>query len=196
MALKREKMKQDEERRCIVSGEVKAKEELLRFTVMPDNQVIPDFKKKLPGRGIYVTNSKKALQVAVDKNLFAKACKGKAKADKQLPELVEGLLKKKGLEAVSLAKKAGVLVTGFEKVKDALKKDKIAFILEAKDAGTDGHEKMLALAKNLETFVLYDVEELDKALDRVNTVHAAFLKSEMSKMVHNEFIRLQAFLNS
>lgn len=73
--------------------------------------------------------------------------------------------------------KAGDLVTGFEKVSEALRKDKAAFILEAKDAGADGHAKMLSLAKGVEVFALYDVEELDKALDRVNTVHAAFLKT-------------------
>ena len=44
--------------------------------------------------------------------------------------------------------------------------------------------------------MLYDVEELDKALDKVNTVHMAFLKSDMAKMVYNEFKRLNSFLNS
>ena len=43
---------------------------------------------------------------------------------------------------------------------------------------------------------MYDVEELDKALDRVNTVHAAFLKNRMSDMVYTEFKRLDKFLNS
>ena len=66
------KMKQEtENRKCIVCGEVKEKELLLRFTLAPDNQVVPDFKKKLPGKGIYVSVSKTALQKAVEKNLFA-----------------------------------------------------------------------------------------------------------------------------
>lgn len=70
------KMKQEtENRKCIVCGEVKEKELLLRFTLAPDNQVVPDFKKKLPGKGIYVSVSKTALQKAVEKNLFAKAVK-------------------------------------------------------------------------------------------------------------------------
>lgn len=72
------KMKQEtENRKCIVCGEVKEKELLLRFTLAPDNQVVPDFKKKLPGKGIYVSVSKTALQKAVEKNLFAKAVKKK-----------------------------------------------------------------------------------------------------------------------
>ena len=91
-------------------------------------------------------------------------------------------------------KKAGALLTGFEKVSEAVKKGKAAFILEAGDAGADGHEKMLSLAKGLDVFVLYDVEELDKALDKVNTVHMAFLKSDMAKMVYNEFKKAEFLL--
>ncbi|MBO5442616.1 MAG: RNA-binding protein [Alphaproteobacteria bacterium] len=189
-------MKNEEERKCIVDGEVKSKDELLRFTITPDNMVVPDFKKKLPGRGIFVSNSKKALQTAIEKGLFSKAVRKKVRADNQLIELVEKILRKKGLDFISLAKKAGVLVTGFEKVKEALVKNKAAFILEAKNAGEDGHEKMVSLAKDLEVFVLYDVEELDQALNKVNTVHVAFLKSEMAKTVHDEFKKLQVFLNS
>lgn len=190
-------MKQEtEDRKCIVTGEVKPKEALLRFTISPDNTVVPDFKKKLPGKGIYVSNSKKALETAVSKNLFSKAMKKNVKAGAELIQTVENILRKKGLESISLAKKAGILVTGFEKVSEKIKREKIAFLLEAKDAGADGRKKMAALAKNMEVFALYDVEELDKALDRVNTVHAAFVKGEMSKMVYNEFHRFQTFLNS
>lgn len=184
-----------EERKCIVCGEVLEKENLLRFTVTPDNQVVPDFKKKLPGKGIWVKNSKKALEAAVAKNLFSKAAKKNVKAA-GLVEMVEGILRKRGLDAVSLARKAGILLTGMEKVSEAIKKDKVAFILEAKDAGADGHNRVMLLAKNLEVFRTYGIEELDKALDKVNTVHAAFLKSGMAKTVYNEFSRFENFLNS
>lgn len=189
-------IKEDKERKDIVSGKVMESKDLLRFTVTPDNQVIPDFRKRLPGKGIYVACSLSALKVAAAKNLFAKALKKNVKVSDGLIPMVEAILRKKGLEAVCLAKKAGDLVTGFEKVSEALRKDKAAFILEAKDAGADGHAKMLSLAKGVEVFALYDVEELDKALDRVNMVHAAFLKNRMSDMVYTEFKRLDKFLNS
>ena len=182
------KMKQEtENRKCIVCGEVKEKELLLRFTLAPDNQVVPDFKKKLPGKGIYVSVSKTALQKAVKKN---------AKVSAELVQTVENILRKKGLESICLAKKAGDLVTGFEKVGEKIRHGKAAFLLEAADAGADGHQKITALANGLEIFALYSVEELDKALDRVNTVHAALLKGDMAKLVHTDLVRLQRFLNS
>lgn len=190
-------MKQEtEDRKCILTGEVKSKDELLRFTLISGGRVIPDFKKKLPGRGIYVSNSKQKLETAILKNQFAKATKGRARADLSLVDMTEALLKKKGLEAINLARKAGELVTGFDKVKDALGRGKVAFVLEACDAGADGHEKVLSMAKGLDVFGLYTTEELDKALDKVNTVHAAFLKSEMSKTVYKELKRYECFLHA
>ena len=189
-------MKEDKERRDIVSGSVMDGADLLRFTVTPDNMVIPDFKKKLPGKGIYVACSMSSLKIAIEKNLFAKAIGKKVKLPSDFLKMVENLLRNKGLKAICLAKKAGNLLTGFEKVADALKKDKVAFLLEAKDAGEDGHEKLLSLAKDLKVFMLYEVEELDEALNRVNTVHVAFLKNDIAKMVYNDLEKLDKFLNS
>lgn len=189
-------MKAEETRKCIVCGEVLPKEKLLRFTLTPDNQIVPDFKKKLPGKGIWVTNSKKALMIAVEKNLFAKAAKKNIKVDAELVNMAENILYKRALDAISLARKAGALVSGFEKVCEAIKKNKAAFVLEAKDAGADGHNKIMNLAKNLEVFHTFSVEELDKELDRVNTVHIALLHGEMAKAVQMEISRLEDFLNS
>ena len=73
-------MKAEETRKCIVCGEVLPKEKMLRFTLAPDNQIVPDFKKKLPGKGIWVKNSKQSLLTAVEKNLFAKAAKKKCES--------------------------------------------------------------------------------------------------------------------
>ena len=183
-------------RKCIVSGEVMEKENLLRFALTPDRQIVPDFKKKISGVGIYVGNSKSALTAAIEKNLFSKACKKKVIADEQLIMLVESLLKKRGLELVSLSRKAGILLTGFEKVCEAIKKDKVAFIMEASDAGIDGHNRILSVSQGLEIFNIYSVEELDKALNKVNTVHIAFKKSDMAKSVRAELIKIKNFLNS
>lgn len=190
------KMSEETNRKCVVSGEIKSKEQLLRFTVLSDGRVVPDFRKKLPGKGVYVTVAKSALEKAVAANLFAKALKIKTKVNEELVEQTESLLRKQALDAVSLARKAGVLVCGMDKVVDALKKGKAAFLIEAKNAGDDGHQKILALAKELEVFSLFETEELDKELARDNTVHLALLKSRMANAVRETIVRLTSFLNS
>ena len=185
-----------ENRKCIVTGQVQDKTNLLRFTVLPDGQLVPDFKKKLPGTGVYVSANSNNLSAAVSKNLFSKALKRNVKIAPDFVTIVTNLLKQNGLQLISLSRKAGILRTGFDKVSDSLKKGRTAFILEATDAGADGHNKILSLARELEIFNIYTVEELDKALDKNNTVHLAFEKSEMANKIRGEFRKINNFLNS
>lgn len=181
-------------RTCLLSGEEKPKDELLRFTLTPDRLVIPDFGKKLPGKGIYLNNSKTTLERAIAKNIFTKLGKKTAPAEGLLG-MVEMILKNRALDAINLARKAGVLVTGFEKVKDKISKGKVAFLIEANDAGKDGKDKIKSAAGSIEILTLFTIEELDEALSRVNTVHAALLKSEMADMVYHQLKKWQNFEN-
>lgn len=189
-------MQKETTRKCIVTGQILDKGQLLRFTLTPDNEIVPDLKKKLPGKGVYVVNSKKALLKAISGGLFGKALKAKVNVDEGLAAQVEKVLSKQALDAVSLARKAGVLVLGLDKVTEVLKKNKVAFLLEAADAGEDGHHRIVLQAKDLEIFNLFKSEELDKELAKENTVHLAFLKGDMAKMVREAFVRLTSFLNN
>ena len=188
-------MEKETNRKCIATGQIKPKDELLRFVKTPDSRLVPDFNKKIEGRGLYVSISKKALKTALDKNLFIKSIRMHLKIEDDFLNMVEQLLYKRGLDSINLARKAGALVTGFEKVKEKILKNKVAFLIEAKDAGQDGTEKIGAVAKGLEIISVYNVEDLDTALDKVNTVHVAVLKSNIADMVYKNLKRYQTFLD-
>jgi predicted RNA-binding protein YlxR (DUF448 family) len=47
-------------RMCAVSRDVRPIDELIRFVVAPSGEVIPDLKRKLPGRGLWVSASRQA----------------------------------------------------------------------------------------------------------------------------------------
>ena len=181
-------------RKCIVTGEIKEKSQLLRFVITPDKQIVPDFYKKLPGKGVYVSSSYSVLAQAITKNVFSKVLKKNIKVSADLLQIVENILHKNALNAISLAKKAGNTVIGMDKVLEALKAGKVQFILEATDAGGDGQKKLSHYTENMQVYRLFSVEELDKALDKGNTVYLAFLKQEMSKMVQDNFEKLSTFL--
>jgi len=181
-------------RKCIVTGEIKEKSQLLRFVITPDKQIVPDFYKKLPGKGVYVSSSYSVLAQAITKNVFSKVLKKNIKVSADLLQIVENILHKNALNAISLAKKAGNTVIGMDKVLEALKAGKVQFILEATDAGDDGQKKLSHYTENMQVYRLFSVEELDKALDKGNTVYLAFLKQEMSKMVQDNFEKLSTFL--
>ena len=183
-------------RKCIVSGKVLEKDLLLRFALTPDGFIVPDFKKKLTGKGVYVSNGKKVLTTAVEKGLFGKALKMKAKAEKELISQVEHLLRKQALDAISLSRKAGVLVFGLDKVLDALKRNNISFLLEASDCGQDGQKKLELKAKDIKIFNLFKSEELDKELAMESTVYLAFCRGKMADMAEAAFEKLTSFLEN
>ena len=172
------------------------KDNLIRFILSPDNKIIPDFKNRLGGKGAWVEAKKSVLEEAIKKNAFSKAFKTKVDVDNTLLEMVINAYMKKGLDFISLAKKAGVLITGFEKVKDIIIKDKTLFLIEAKDSDGDGKSKMIKIARETPIFELYNTEELDKALSRTNTVHIAIKKSDMGHSVYKELKKIEIFINS
>ena len=62
------------ERKCIVTGDSQPKFGLIRFVVAPDGQVVPDILGKLPGRGMYVSAERAALDAA-GKGQFSRSAK-------------------------------------------------------------------------------------------------------------------------
>jgi len=181
------------ERKCILEGTVKPISELLRFVEL-NNALLPDFNKKLPAKGMYITNNRLSLATALEKKLFHKVSRHCLKIADDFMETVENLIKQKALESLNLARKSGALVTGFEKVKEAIKKNNVEFIIEASDAGHDGQEKMAFFAKNIEIFNLFSIDELDMALNKENTVHIAVLRSEASRMVYGNLKKYQNYI--
>lgn len=183
------------ERKCILEGVVKPEGELLRFVEL-NNELLPDFNKKLPGKGMYITCNRLSLVKALDKKLFHKVSRHNLKVAEDFIDIVGGLLKQKALESLNIARKSGILISGFEKLKEAIKKDKVEFVIEASNAGSDGKEKVALLAKNIEIFNLFSIDELDIALNKENTVYIAILKGDTSKMVYNSLKKYQNFYHN
>jgi Predicted nucleic-acid-binding protein implicated in transcription termination len=173
------------ERRCIASGDVLPEDELIRFAVSPDGEVVPDLDASLPGRGIWLKADRKAFAKALAKNDFSKAAKAKVKARPDLAEHVEKLLVSRLLADLGMARRAGLLECGFDQVVRALDK-KVAPVvfLQAADAAEDGQRKVVAALKSRglkgETIGLLSREELGLALGRENVVHAAVRPSGLA----------------
>ena len=54
----------------------------------PDGSVVPDLRRKLPGRGVWVTATRVALTEAVRRKAFARGLKAVVKTAPDLPALV------------------------------------------------------------------------------------------------------------
>ena len=102
----------------------------------------PDLLGKLPGRGIWVTAEREPLETAVRKNLFSRAAKEQVTVPEGLVADVEAGCVRRTVELLSMARKAGQAVAGFEKVKEWLAKEEAAILLQASDGSERGKSKL------------------------------------------------------
>ena len=185
------------ERRDIVSGQVMDEAALVRFVAGPGGLVVPDLARKLPGRGLWVAADRASVDTAVKKGAFSRAAKAKLAASADLAEQVETLLRRRLLDGLGLAKRAGELISGFEKVASTLNAGKAAWLIEASDGAADGRRKILNVARKSpkppQLCGLFDAEELGLALGAENVIHTAFLAGRGADRWTNDVRRLSGF---
>lgn len=189
------------ERSCIVSGDTKSKDELIRFVCAPDGQVVPDLKTELPGRGVWVTARYADVQEAEKRNLFSRAFKSKCDLEEGLADRTGELLLRSAISWLSMANKSGSLICGRAKVERVLNKGKLALLIEAKDASEDGKKKLRSLKKAFEnetgqiceTVSSFTIEQLSLALGRENVVHAAITNRHMAEKFMEVIARLEKY---
>jgi hypothetical protein len=176
------------ERHCALTRTLKPVDEMIRFVVGPDGDVVPDVKRKLPGRGLWIGLSHAAVDEAVKRRVFARGFKRDVRVDPALGVMTEGLLERSALDALAIAGKAGIVIAGFAKLEAALGRDDIAALIHASDAADDGRRKLAATLRRKseaaapETPVIgaFSTRQLDLALNRINVVHAALLSGPAS----------------
>ena len=189
------------ERLCVATREVKPAAEMIRFVVGPDGSVVPDLKQKLPGRGVWVTGTRAALEEAVKRRAFARGFKREVQVDPNLVATTENLLRRATLDALAMAGKSALVPSGFSKVETALIRDHVVALIHAADAGRDGVRKLAAAlrrqygaeADQVASIEAFTSEELGLALGRANVIHAALLAGPASKTVLARYRRYEHF---
>lgn len=173
-------------RTCVATRAVRAPEDLVRFVVGPEGDIVPDIAHKLPGRGIWVTCQRDTVENAVKKGAFARAARRKVRVDPDLPDRVEALLVRRALDQLSICNKAGLVLCGSGKVNSWLEAGANGVLVQAADASPDGLAKVArkyraicAARKTRPVEVsLLKIDELSLAIGRSNVVHAALSKGK------------------
>src|ERR1700754_807689 len=178
-------------RMCAVSREVRPVDELIRFVLSPQGEVVPDLKRKLPGRGLWIEASRARVAEAVRRNQFSRGFKRDVRAAQTLASDTEKLLVQSAIEALAMTAKAGQVVSGFAKVEEALAGGQATALIHASDGAADGIRKLDAIVRQRggnrgESLVFPIVTELtsaelDLALGRANVIHAALLAGPAGK---------------
>jgi uncharacterized protein len=178
-------------RMCAVTRRVAPIDELIRFVVSPVGEVVPDVKRKLPGRGLWISASRRLVAEAVRRNHFSRGFRREVYAAPRLPEDTEDLLRRGVIDALAIAAKAGEVVAGFAKVESALQQRQVMALIHAADGAADGIRKLDAVARQTAAkpedsreIAVIDAltsEQLDLALGRSNVIHAALLAGSAGK---------------
>ncbi len=180
----------DPERKCIVTGESQPKAGLVRFCLGPDGQIVPDIPGRLPGRGIYVTAGRAEITRAAAKGLFARAARQPVKVPGGLADLVEALLLRRVQDLLSLSRKAGEAVTGYEKVKELLTKGQARVLIQASDGSERGKTKLRAPEAENSLITCLSAGELGLSFGRERAIHAALAAGGLTPRVVEEAARL------
>ncbi len=192
-------------RLCAVTRIHHPVENLLRFVPAPDGTIVPDLARRLPGRGVWVEVKRDTVAAAVRRKVFARSLQRQVAVPEDLPDRVERLMIRRLAEAVSLANKAGLLVTGFAKVEELIARGRAVLLIHAADGAPDGVEK---LSRKLRAQMAEDGgaeragqaivteltgPQLDLAIGRSNVVHAAASGGGAAQRIVEEAGRLRRY---
>ena len=178
-----------EERKCIATGEVQPKYRLIRFVVGPDGQVFADVMGKLPGRGMWVSADRDALELAVKKGLFSRSAKQPVKTPENLVDEVEKQLARRVVDLISMQRKAGKAVAGYEKVKSWLQTEEALVLIQAVDGSGRGKSK-LSTPHYGHYIGCLTADELGLAFGRQTVIHGALASGGLTLRVVEEAHRL------
>jgi uncharacterized protein len=189
------------ERLCVATRTVRPTAEMIRFVIGPDDTVVPDIKRKLPGRGVWVTATTDAVAKAAARNAFARSLKRPVRVPADLAAVTERLLEQSVLDALSIAHKAGLVRFGFTKVEATIATGSAVALLHAADASADGVRKLTAAKRRHGesgpvSIAAFTAMQLDLAFGRPNVIHAALLAGPASEAFLARYGGLAAFRES
>ena len=187
------------ERFCVATRAVRPVEHMIRFVIAPNGEAVADLNQNLPGRGVWVTATRSALDRALKANAFARGFRRDVRLAGDLVPRTERLLENAALDALAVARKAGLVAVGFAQVETALKREAVIALLHAAEAAPDGVKKLDSALKqsrqsrSVRIIRILTTGQLDLALGRPNVIHAALLAGRASETFMARLRRLERF---
>lgn len=189
------------DRTCIVTRRQSEPDELIRFVVGPGASIVPDIKRKLPGRGCWVTADRVHVEKAAAKGFFGRAFKAQVAVPPDLGGMVDAVLAKSALGALGLARKAGAVALGATKVEASVRSGAALLVMHAAEASEDGLRKITQARRatayaggpQIAAYKLFSQAELGLALGGTNVIHAAVLGGDAGKAVQKRMMALDRY---
>lgn len=181
------------ERQCIVTRDRLPPDAMIRFVLAPDNTIVPDLAERLPGRGLWLSASRDIVEQACMGRAFAKAARAPVLVDNELADRVEGLLRRRCLNLLGLARRAGAAVSGFEKSRAFTHRNPAGLAMLASDGAEDGRRKFLAALSGVPVAAVFSADELGAVFGRDRAVYVTVAQGGLAQNLLKDLRRLEGF---
>jgi predicted RNA-binding protein YlxR (DUF448 family) len=163
---------------------------MIRFVVGPDRQIVPDLAAKLPGRGLWLSARADVLETARAKGAFARAARAPVTLPPDLPDLVRAGLRRRVVDQLGLARRAGQAVAGFAKAREWVTSGHAAGVIQADDGSIEERARLLSGARAIWVAWPLPAAALGAVFGRDHAVHVAVAPGRLAAALLNEIERL------
>lgn len=191
-------------RLCALTRAERPRAELIRFVLSPQGIVTADLVRRLPGRGVWVTATRAAVDDAVRRGVFARGLKAKAVAPPDLAAAIDRQLALQLRQSFAFANKAGLVTTGFTRAEAEIEAGRAATLVQATDAADDGRDRLArkfhaiaaAAGRPAPLIRLISVDEMSLAMGQPNVVHAVLAEGGQTRAFLGTASRLLRYRQS
>ena len=164
---------------CLSTGLKLDSRNLLKFVLAPDNSLTLDLMDRLPGESFRISASREVLEDFCKKDLFSQTASCQVIIREDFISYVETALVEHFNSTIGFCRRAGFLIWGFEKVRNALIKKEVTLRIEALDGSTSEKRKLdsITIVPVLQSLYAY---ELATSFRRERLVHCALIKTHNS----------------
>lgn len=174
------------------------KDEVVRIVAGPQGPVA-DYREKLPGRAAYVCPRRECIAKALSGSQLAKALRTRVTVPPagEFERTLALMVRDKISSLLSMAVKAGMLLSGYSAVDDGLRKGRGELLLFAEDVSDGTREKIEAAigVRSLPRETLFTKEQLGSLVGRETAGVAMIVEKGFADAVGSEVRRLKGLLN-
>ena len=170
--------------------------DFIKFSLSPDNKLVPDLHDKLPGKSIWATTDKALIECIQERKDVKEHFGVSHVFTNDLLFLIKKILRKKIVNSISLAKKAGYLAIGIDTIKAQLKEKKHCLIIVAKEARSLKNYSFFS-SNTISCFenLLYQ-RDLEKSTGKNNVKYVGILSKNFKKTIQVDLNKLKGFIDN
>ncbi|WP_408901742.1 DUF448 domain-containing protein [Oecophyllibacter saccharovorans] len=133
----------------MVTRQQEAPERMLRLVIGPGGEAVVDLAARLPGRGMWLAARREVVEAPKLAQSMARAMRREVKLPEDFAKLVCEGLARRVQDGISLARRAGEAVSGFQKCRDMITGGRAGLLLCAEGASQDELARLLSGHRDL-----------------------------------------------